>query len=138
MARIIQLNVPIWSDRETQEGAAPFWFYCITEAGEEETGPCKVGVATKFKTRLSSLQGGNRRRLTVAWLIRIADRRRALDVESYCLGCLRPSIYGGHQTRRSFCSEWVDATPAKALSTAFRLLNCEDEEEFTRVVGSAA
>lgn len=115
----------IWSDEATQGGATPYWLYCIAEAGEEVTGPCKIGIATHLSKRLSSLQGGNRRPLNLVWQIRLADREQALGAEEYCLSRFRPSPYGPEPPVR-LCSEWVKAAPAKVLEVAAYWLDANE------------
>jgi hypothetical protein len=106
-----------------------FHVYCLVEEGCRLTGPCKVGVATRMGTRLSSLQGGNWRQLEIAWLSSMKDRDNALDVEARILARLRPSIYGHPGRRRRLKSEWVDATPAEAYEAGRDLLALFLEEE---------
>lgn len=106
-----------------------FHIYCLVEVGCKLTGPCKVGVATRMNTRLSSLQGGNWRQIEIAWLSTIKDRDHALDVEARILSRLRPSVYGHPRPRRKLKSEWVDATPAEAYEAGRALLELFLEEE---------
>lgn len=118
MARIRTIKPElVWSDEETENGAMPFWLYCIVEEGSEDTGPCKIGVATDIKKRLSSLQGGNWRTLNLAWIVRLGDRERALNVENWCLAAFRPSVYVRDDKVR-LNSEWIQASPGQALEKA--------------------
>lgn len=106
-----------------------FHLYCIVEQGNRLTGPCKVGVATRMGTRLSSLQGGNWRQLEIAWVSTIKDRDHALEVEARILTRLRPNIYGHPGPRRKLKSEWVDAAPGEAYEAGRDLLELFLEEE---------
>lgn len=99
-----------------------FFVYCITEEGCEESGPCKVGVATSLSKRLSSLQGGNWRPLALAWMMTISRREYALNIEQRILMRLRPGIYGHPGPRRRLKSEWIDASPAEAFAAGNDLL----------------
>lgn len=105
-----------------------FWLYCIEEADARGAGPCKVGVATHLNKRLSSLQGGNWRPLSLVWKVGLTDREAALQVEGFCLRTLRPSVYDGFDRRRRLQSEWLDATPEVALARARVVLNALKEE----------
>ncbi len=83
------------------------YLYCIIEEGTGSAGPCKVGVTNNIPGRLSSLQGGNSRRLLVAWCIEL-DRPNALELEAHLLCWFRPSMFcnGGRTTVR-LASEWL-------------------------------
>ena len=105
-----------------------FWLYCIEEADARGAGPCKVGVATHLNKRLSSLQGGNWRPLSIVWKVGLIDRDAALQVEAFCLQTLRPSVYGGMKGVRRLKSEWLDATPEVALERARIVLDALKEE----------
>lgn len=124
MARIRTIKPGlIWTDEATAAGAKPYWLYCMTEEGAETRGPCKVGVATDLNKRLSALQGGNYRRLSIMWAVRMCDRAIALEAESHCLMRLRPSIYHVNDDRVRLPSEWVDAAPQRALEIATDILS---------------
>lgn len=98
------------------------WLYCIAEAGFEISGPCKVGIAGSAKKRLSSLQAGNHRRLSLVWSIFLPSRRVALGAERHCLAYLRPLPFGSGRAPR-LASEWVSASPPEVfLRTATYLL----------------
>ena len=99
-----------------------FHIYCVVENGRKLTGPCKVGVATRLNTRLSSLQCGNWRKLELAWVWKIKNRDFALEIESRILARLRPCIFGTLGSRKRLKSEWVDATPAEAYRAGHDLL----------------
>lgn len=122
MARVKTARTQQWSAQSEADAGSVYWVYCIAEEQAEETGPCKVGVASNLEKRLSSLQGGNYRRLVLCWSIKVSDRQLALDAESYCLSVLRPSVYGGIRMPRRLMSEWVDGSPAKALEQATRII----------------
>lgn len=72
------------------------WLYCVREVGT--AAPCKLGIATHIAKRLSSLQGGNHRRLEYVWMIR-ATRATAAGVEFSMLARFRP--------RERLMSEWI-------------------------------
>lgn len=127
MARIRTIKPDVWTDRQTADGAPPYWIYCIAEEGEEETGPCKIGIATHLTKRLSSLQGGNRRPLNLIWQIRVRERDIARETEEFCLRALRPSPYSSHVTPR-LQSEWLAHPPRKVLEQAVLRLNIDNEE----------
>lgn len=95
-----------------------FWLYCITEDGQQDTGPSKVGFTSSVNKRLSSLQGGNPRKLVVAWQIPMESRSQGFDVESYCLRRFRPNPYSTRDTRDRLLSEWVDASPPNIKDAA--------------------
>lgn len=122
MARARRKPGQVWSDDPSIKADAGFWLYCITEMGHEETGPCKVGIATRLDTRLSSLQGGNWRQINLVWQVRLCDRLFALTVERWLLGKYRPSIYGPDDKPR-LMSEWIEASPNDALKTAVKLID---------------
>lgn len=131
MARIRTIKPAIWGETDEAPGDGVCWLYCIVEEGDEETGPCKVGIATHLAKRLSSLQGGNRRHLNLIWQVRISKRQDARDTEEHCLITYRPSIYSVTDQPR-LASEWVDASPAMVLATAMQRLNVE-AETFRRI-----
>ena len=83
------------------------FLYCVVEYDGGDNGPCKVGVTNNLPARLSSLQGGNSRRLLFAWCIEL-DRDDALELEGHLLRWFRPSIFsnGGRTTVR-LASEWL-------------------------------
>jgi len=116
----------LWAE-ECADEARVFWLYCIVEDGCDVSGPCKVGIASHITKRLSALQGGNHRRLTFAWLIKLLDRDKAKDAEQSCLMHFRPSPYGGRTLPPKLESEWVAASPQAVLSHAVTRLNVEHE-----------
>lgn len=118
------VNSEVWTD-ERPRGAPHFHLYCIAESGAEESGPCKVGVATHISKRFSSLQCGNWRPLTVVWQIQVSTRAMALNVESHLLLSFRPSSYGNSGEMR-LKSEWISATPMAALQVAVSYLNADE------------
>ena len=125
MARIRTIKpAELWTEIAVDD-AAGYWLYCVVEDGCEETGPCKVGIATNTSKRLSSLQDGNHRLICFAWLIRVLDRDRAKDAEQSCLMRFRPSPYGEATPRLRLASEWIAATPQEALAHAVDRLNVE-------------
>jgi len=132
MARIRTIKPEFWTDSKTANGAKPYWIYCIVENGSEEIGPCKIGIANNLGKRLSSLQSGNWRPLVLIWKIRVSDRDWAKNVEQYCLGCHRPSVYTPDYRKR-LKSEWVETSPYKCLETAMRLLSAKDDNHVRRV-----
>jgi hypothetical protein len=94
------------------------FLYCVMEDGGGDTGPCKVGVTNHLAGRLSSLQGGNSRRLWFAWFIEL-DRPDALELEAHLLRWFRPSIYGnGGRTTVRLASEWLAIGPEAIKSRA--------------------
>lgn len=134
MGKIRQIKpTQLWSDHEGTLIERPRLLYCITEIGCEATGPCKFGLATNMSQRLSSLQCGNWRELAVVWQVRISDRDRAINAEQHCLIMHRPNCYSTRNTVKRLKSEWVEATPVKALETALKYLNCEETQKFHRV-----
>ena len=104
------------------------WVYCLHEVGCESDGPCKVGVATNFGKRLAALQGGNHRRLVVAWRFLMHDRYTAIQVESHTLSRLRPDVYAIKPEAR-LCSEWVRCGPHKVLEVAGSIAATFDDFE---------
>lgn len=124
MARIRSIKPEFWEDTSIAAGNAGHWVYCAVEAGTEESGPCKIGVAKNYSKRLYGLQTGNWRCLGFAWLLRVADVDVARDVEEHVLRRLRPNPYGDDSGR--LCSEWVLATPGEALELAVELLEAGD------------
>lgn len=132
MSRIRKTGHEQWRDGELSPGDQPSFLYCLAEAGCEETGPCKVGVATSLSQRLSSLQGGNWRPIAYVWTIAIKGRRLALDAEQHVLGHLRPNPYSG--VENDFMSEWVRQAPNEAKARAIDYLNL-DRAPVVRMVG---
>jgi hypothetical protein len=122
MARIRTLK-EMWLERGLAATVPVFTLYCVAERGSEQTGPCKIGIATHPWSRLSALQGGNFRPLTMVWQVRMAGREQARDVEQWCLMRFRPNCYsvGGVTTR--LASEWVDQTPWTVLQAAVDHIN---------------
>lgn len=116
-----------WEHDLAASARAPHWLYCLAEEGSFESGPCKIGVAVDLASRLSGLQTGNWRKVGFVWAFRLISRRDALDAEEHCLGWLRPNPYGDKKPIKQLCSEWVDATPAKALERALLYVNVEGE-----------
>ena len=128
MSRIRTIKPEFWTD----EKPVARWIYCLTETGEEGSGPCKVGIASNLEKRLSSLQGGNRRLLSLAWRISLSDPLLARHAEQYCLSLFRPSIYiDSGQVRLQ--SEWIDAAPSAALKAVVGLLNADDDKFVRRL-----
>jgi hypothetical protein len=125
MARIRSLASQVWTDPAVSVDAEVYYLYCISEKDGVNVGPCKIGIATHIEKRFSSLQGGNWRPLVMCWAIRVGTRKLALSAEAHCLMCLRPSIYGGWDIGERLRSEWVSASPAKALEYAAFRINAE-------------
>lgn len=128
MARI--RSIETWAP-ERAAAADVYWLYCLTEQGSESSGPCKVGIASHLEKRVSSLQGGNWRPLVLCWVIRLHNRADVIEVEQHCLMCLRPSQYNSDDIQLQ--SEWVAATPAKALAVASRYVNAITDYPLKRV-----
>lgn len=94
------------------------FLYCLIEEGCEVSGPSKVGVTDNLRGRLSSLQGGNSRRLRFAWEIEL-DRPDALELEAHLLRWFRPSVYGsGGRTTVRLASEWLAIGPTEISTRA--------------------
>lgn len=91
--------------------------YCIHEVGCANDGPCKIGVANNLSKRFSSLQGGNWRKLVIAWQIQCETKEHAHMVEFHTLTRLRPNLFKADGKIR-LSSEWVEATPSYALEIA--------------------
>jgi hypothetical protein len=115
------INHGLWLQTDCAEHPS-FSLYCIAEAGSEIVGPCKVGIATHMQVRLSSLQGGNFRRLILVWQIRVAERDVAKEAEQLCLARFRPSCYAAN-SRPRLHSEWVETDPLSVLAVATEFLN---------------
>ena len=79
------------------------WLYCIEEVGSPLY--CKIGVATNLSKRLSSLQGGNPRKLQYVWVIK-TSRFDALGNEFSMLSRVRQA-----SDSVRLMSEWISATP---------------------------
>lgn len=107
------------------------WLYCLHEIGCEAGGPSKIGVATNLGKRLASLQGGNHRKLIVAWRILMRDRYAALQTESHTLSRLRPDIYAVSAPER-LSSEWVDSNPDRVLEVALSIAETFGPVHFMR------
>lgn len=129
MARIRTIK-PEFFRHETDLGVMAFstetYLYCVCEIGTEDTGPCKLGIAQSVSKRLSNLQCGNWRPLTIVWAIKFKGQELAGSMEARCLGNLRPSVYAVDDRKR-LCSEWVEASPTKALSVVSRFLEVAGE-----------
>lgn len=91
--------------------------YCIHEMGRDTDGPCKIGVATNLSKRFSSLQGGNWRKLVIAWQLQCESKDHAHMVEFHTLSRLRPDIFKPEGKIR-LASEWVEASPERAWEVA--------------------
>lgn len=131
VARIRSIKPARWETSTATSGTG-FWVYCIAEKGREESGPCKVGIAAHVDKRLSSLQGGNWRRLVLCWTVRLSSRELALDAEQHCLLSCRPSDYSD-DTRRQLRSEWVDVSPSKAFEAVARMVTAATGDAVKRV-----
>jgi hypothetical protein len=80
----------------------PHWVYVI----REENGPVKIGMATEPSWRLSSLQGGNSRKLKLVQAYRTRNKRDSLVIER------------ATQTALSefwIINEWFDVAPDVAV-----------------------
>lgn len=134
MAMIRTARTQVWTDPAVTDDTGAYWIYCITEEGCEASGPCKVGIAQYLSKRMSSLQGGNWRRLALCWLIRVnqASKADALQIEAAVLMRLRPSIFGEDGKRR-LQSEWVEASPDRALVIASKFAGAYLERELAQV-----
>lgn len=93
-----------------------YYLYCISEDGSP-LGPCKVGVASYPDSRLCSLQGGNHRRISFAWVSAFKNRDNAIDVERHILGRIRTQ-----RGRKPLCSEWLDASPDEIWGAGSELI----------------
>lgn len=122
MPRIRTIKPELWLQTDTRS-KPEFSVYCIAESGSEDVGPCKIGIATHMNKRLSALQGGNFRPLTLVWQIRVSDRNQAKDTEQHCLGRFRPSPYSP-KIDCQLESEWVSSAPLIVLSAAVEYLRC--------------
>lgn len=98
----------------------PVFVYCAVESGNAVA--CKVGVAGNLSARLSGLQGGNWRPLSMVWAICLPDRAIALSIEAHCLAKFRPQIYGFSGPRKKLSSEWVHATPEEVFQWAKKIV----------------
>lgn len=125
MSRIRSIKPEFWTDSSV-DAVPAFWLYCITEFNCETSGPCKVGIATKLGTRVSSLQGGNWRQLVLIWKIRLSDRDRAKDTEGRLLRQFRPDLFGPPLIS-GLKSEWVTARPLDVLKQAIEFLDATHE-----------
>jgi hypothetical protein len=127
MARIQAIPPEFWSDSKSEQTGAGYWIYCIAEAADMDAGPCKIGIATRLGTRLSSLQCGNWRCLWLAWKIRLCDREQAKQTEQRLLVDFRPNPYDPKQTKRQLMSEWIDVSPGLVRQRAINFLEVTHE-----------
>lgn len=115
MARIRTIEPKIHLPENVSESDVGCWLYCLSES--EAEGVVKVGVTTNYSKRLSSLQGGNHRKLVINWLLGLTSKDSALDIEQHVLMRFRPSIYG-ISTDKKLCSEWIRSNPEEVLDYA--------------------
>jgi len=119
MDKKLQIINPIASKHKTAS------LYCVIEKGCKTQ--CKIGVTVDPVKRIASLQAGNKRKLSFAWLIEGIIRSDCFDTERYLLDRFGFYFYG-HSKRKQLESEWVDATPSEARYVADYYLDILIEE----------
>jgi hypothetical protein len=92
--------------------------YVIQEIGHAEY--CKIGSASRPEYRLSSLQGGNPRRLEIVESWHLDDRETARAVEASALSELKAI--------RIPKSEWIKCAPEMAIATIERIIFVSDRK----------
>ena len=99
----------------TSQPHLAWWVYVIAEEGAVD-GPAKVGTARNVAYRLSGLQNGNWRRLTVLGCFQVAGRDDALALERRV-----QSLLSAHRLPNR---DWFLCSPAKILE-CLRGLGCK-------------